>query len=336
MPGLKSELDLANKIKTEAIVPITNTVNPPALTSASTTINENKQIIAANQEKTVKINKNTTPKNNPQKENTRPDYAPLTAGTPAEAITKLDKLNTQLNTTDNELFDFNSYQNQQAQTLRIEADAKINDAIAQQKKLKEIIGVSKQEIGNTTSVKNNTLSSQQLTKEGDDLAIKAQKLRTEAGKLTGAPKETKLNQAKKLEAKANETYIEAVEVTKTSNKSIFDLNQENIQQFVAENKSPANEVEEAKQLNEEAITAFKKANEIRQEASALPTAGAKLGNLSNAEEIEAAALLKQQQAVELLKKSNPDLALKSAATATNQTKANETTADFNSKLPDRK
>ncbi|MES2680534.1 MAG: hypothetical protein V4635_11640 [Bacteroidota bacterium] len=331
LTGIKSELNIANRIRTEAIVPIvTNTVplTPPA---ASTTI-VNKPTLAANTKSGDKITKTAPQKNAGPKPTEKPDYTPLTATTKTEAITKLDKLNTQLSANDNELFDFNSYQNPDAQRLRVEADARINDAIAQQKKLKDEIAASKNEIGTTSAANNNTVSSESLAKEGDEFALQAQKLRTEAGKLAAPQKEINMAKARELDAKSNEKYLESAGVVGSDNKSVYETNQENIKQLIAENKSPTNEISEANNLNAEAIADFKQAAEIRQEATALSSAGAKLGSLSNAEEIEAEALLRQKQAIELLKKSNPDLALKAAVTSTSTATQSEGPTDLNSKL----
>ncbi|HOZ86709.1 MAG TPA: hypothetical protein PL029_03075, partial [Bacteroidia bacterium] len=331
LAGIKSELNIANKIRTEAIVPIvTNTVplTPPTASAATA----NKPALAANAKSTDKITKTTTPKNTGAKPAEKPDYTPLTAATAPEAITKLDKLNNQLSANDNELFDFNSYQNPEAQRLRVEADAKINDAIAQQKKIMDEITASKKEISSTTAANNNTVSSESLAKEGDEFALQAQKLRTEAGKLTGTAKETNMAKARQLDAKSNDKYLESAGVVSADNQSVYETNQENIKQLIAENKSTTSEISEANSLNAEAITDFKQAAEIRQEATSLGSAGAKLGSLSNAEEIEAEALLKQKQALDLLLKANPDLALKTAVTSTSAAKQNEAPADLNSKL----
>jgi hypothetical protein len=323
--GLKSELDIANKIRTESLASISNTTALPEIANKSDVTAIAKSNTRTDLNKTEK-NKTIPSKNNLPKENNQPDYTPLTAATKSEAIVKLDKLNTQLNTNDNELFDFNAYQNPQAQNLRIEADAKINDAIVQQKKLKDAIVTSKQEIGNLPSANTSTQTSQGLMKEGDNLALKAQKLRTQANTLTGAAKEAKLKQAKKLDGESNENYIQAAELTKIENQSQSNLNQDAISKYIAENKTPINELEQAKQLNEVSLAELKKAGEIRDEAKNLINSGAKLGSLSNAEEIEAGAIQKQKAALDLLKKSNPELTqtlLTNTQTATTNT-ANST------------
>lgn len=325
LSALKNELGLANKIKTETIAPVETVTAVALATNVSTTTQkttnakQNQTLANASkkQEKTIKTTSEKTTK--PITKNTdSPDYTPLTANSYPEAISKLDNLNSQLaKTNDNEVFDFNGYQNPQAQNLKIEADAKINEAIALQKKLKETITTSKESISAHPAKVNDTNRQAQLTKEADEMVIKAQSLRSQSDKKEGDEKEKLLVEAKELENKADETYIQAAGVTKEDNKAIFDINSGNIENLINENKSSEIEIAEAKKLNEEAIVSFKKAAEIREEANSLTSAGAKLGNLSNAEEIESLAISKQQKAIDLLKRNNPEFVLKTPVTSTN-------------------
>lgn len=257
-------------------------------------------------------------------------FDPIVAESPADAVTKLDQLNTQLNVNDNENFDYNGYQNPQAQSLKIEADAKINDAIAKQKKLKDEIAISKEDIKKSGPV----VSSQQLNKEAEDLLSQSQKIRDDAQTKKGSEKTKLLEDAKKLDEQANTKYIDAAEVTRADNASIVSANQENIQNLINDNKAPEADITIAKSLNEEAKLAFRKAADIRIEGNSLSNAGGKLGSFSNAEEKEAEAILKQQQAIDILAKSDPDLKLKvpitSTTTAGNNTASS--TVDLSSKL----
>ncbi len=327
LAGLKNEMDLANRIKTETIA---------ASTAPSASVTTSTPTPAAVKEQTVSIAK-TTPKENkaPEVKNTAPDntpdYSPLTAATGAEAIARLDELTSRLNNNDNELFDFNAYQNNQAQNLKVEADAGINDASAQVKKLREAIVASKEELAKEPAASGSS-TPQQLNKEGDELATKAQGLRTDADTKTGDEKDGLITEAKNLEAKADEKYIQASEVTGSDNTAIFDTNQDNIKGLLAANTSEQADAAEAKRLSDEADIAFKQSKAIREEAKSLPNAGAKLGNLSNAEEIESGAIARQQQALSLLKKSNPGFALKSAITSSTPGAPQVSQADLDAKL----
>ena len=398
LSGLKSELEIANKIKTEDIA--VTTTNKPASANSQKNANETLQdkykdkIVIADpqnksniEESTIQLTnfnkeiddnikklktdlvktKNQTAKqriNNDLKQletskkqnlqqitaNTKQleilnnaaqianknTFDPITATSDTEAVGKLETLNKQLNVNDNENFDFNAYQNPKAQSLKVEADTKINDAIAKQKKLKDEIGISKDQIekGTTGSVILATASSEQLTQEAEDILKKSQDLRAESKTKKGAEKEKLINESKDLEDKANDKFIQASDVRRNDNSSIVATNQENIQNLIQENKSSEEESKKAKKLDEEAKLSFRKASEMRTEANSINSKGAKLGNLSNAEEKEAEAISKQQQAIDLLLKSHPDFKLKKPElTSSSPAPAGtEGATDLNSKL----
>ncbi len=258
-------------------------------------------------------------------------YAPIKAESGADAVTKLEKLNNQLVFNDNENFDFNAYQNPEAQNLKVQADARINEAIARQKKLKEEIGASKEDLKNNppTEAAGPPIDVVAATKEAEELHAKAQERFKESKTKTGAEKDKLLAESRAFDDQANEKHIAIARSTERENQANFEVNNENIGNLVKENKSSEADVAQAKQLNEEATVAYKKAIEIRAEASGLNN-GAKLGIYSNAEEKEAEAILKQQQAVEILKKSNPDFTLKTPAAPS--TEAPVAQGDLNSKL----
>jgi hypothetical protein len=240
---------------------------------------------------------------------------PITANNKEEAVKQLDNLNTQLVVNDNENFEFNSYENLQAQNLKIEADSKINDAIAKQKKLKDEIVRSKTELSTTLT---STVNSEQLSKEAEENHNKSLELANEAKSKEGEAKNKLLVESKKYDEAANEKYIELAAITKNDNSASFETNKDNITTLIGENKSNEEDVAQAKKINEEANLSFKQAIEIRNEAGSLTNKGAILGSMSNAEEKEAEAIIKQQQAIELLKKSNPTFNLKIPVLSTNK------------------
>lgn len=270
---------------------------------------QNQQLIATNEQKRTALSKA-----NKVEDVVKSVFEPVTASSRSEAVTKLDNLTTQLNVNDNENFDFNGYQNPIAQNLKVEADAKINDAIARQKKLKDEIAASKEEIQKSGGA-GSSVSVDILTKEADDLNSGAQKLREEAKSKKGPEKENLIEEAKQQEVKANEKYIQAAEVTRSDNAAIVLTNQENIQNLIREAKASEMDINRAKTLNDEAKLAYRKAADIRLEANSLTSTGAKLGSFSNAEEKEAEAISKQQQAVLILSKSNPEYRLKTPITS---------------------
>ena len=299
-----------------------------------TTKKENTQTITANNQQITRLNLGLANNTSTTTQNEKPvNLNPIIAKDGSEAIKNLDELDKQLNGNDNANFEFNAYQNSEAQKLKIDADSKINDAALKQKKLKELITTTKDEIAkiNNSSSADNTTPAQ-LNIEAEELFNNAQKLRADAQTKTAAEKEKLLTEAKALDEKGNDKNLKAAEITKKDNSIIYATNLENLNLLLGENKSTEADATEAKKLMDESTLAFKQATAIREESNSLTNVGAKLGGLSNAEEKEAYALNKQQQALDLLKKSNTSAALKTAVTSTSSIKVVKEDGNVNSKL----
>lgn len=278
---------------------------------------ENQQLIAAKNSDLNNIAKaNASATISPQ-----PEFTAISSTNNKDALGKLDKLNNSLNVTDNNNFDFNSYQNQQAQAMKVEADAKINEAAAQQKKLKEIINSATEQVKNTSPSNTNSGNNPyiDLNKEAEDLSMKAVDLRKEAGTKTGSEKEELIAKAVENEKKADDKHLEAALILQSDNKSIFETNTENLNSLKQLNKASETDLNEVSRLTEEANIAFKQAASIREEGNSQTNIAAKLGNYSNAEEKEAEALSKQEQALFIMKKTSGNAQLKIANTSTNST-----------------
>ncbi len=300
-----------------------------------TTKKQNQQQITANNKLVGEITKSIAGNNSGQK-NAGTNLSPITSNSKEDAFKQLNGLNEQLNTNDNSNFEYNGYQNSQAQSLKVEADAKINEAAAQQKKLKDLITTSKEQIQNASAASTNTgqtngvKTPNEINKEADDIMAKALEYRNEAKTKEGGEKEALITKAKEEENKANEKHLQAAEVLKDDNRSLFDTNNENIETLKKEGKASELDLSEVNKLQDAANTAFKQAVNMRQEANSLPNIGAKLGNLGNAEEKETEALDKQKQALYILQKTNPNAVLKTAVTSAGGTNpaANTGTLDL--------
>ncbi|MDP3558557.1 MAG: hypothetical protein Q8T03_14375 [Bacteroidota bacterium] len=295
---------------------------------------DNNQLIAANNKQLQTLNQEITKNNTANNTIEKPiNLSPITAKNSNDAIKNLDELSKQLNSNDNANFEYNAYQNTDAQKLKIEADAKINEAFIQQKKLKDLITITKEEVQNSNSESNpNEVTPTELYIEAEELLNKAQKLKNDAQTKTGDEKVKLLSEAKSFEEKGNSKNIQAAEIVKADNTAIYNVNLANIKTLIDANKASENEVTKAKTLNDEATTAFKQASAIREESNSLTNIGAKLGGLSNAEEKEAWALAKQKEAIELLKDSNPTTVLKTAITSTSTIKVVKEDNAVNTKL----
>jgi hypothetical protein len=241
-------------------------------------------------------------------------FAPIVATSPGEAMAGLEKLSAGL-ATNADNFKFSEYSNPEAQALKAEADQRLNDAIAKQKKLQEDITISKQSIRKNAPVEEEPQNVEQLTRQSEQLMAEASRIRARAKAATGAEKDKLVTQARALEEQATDKNLQASEITGYDNTFVFDTNKENIQALLAENKTSDTELEQVKKLNEEAEVAFRQAIDIRVEAISLTSKAAKMGNFGNAQEKEAEAILKQQQAVEILMSKSPDFKLKSAVTS---------------------
>ncbi|MEO6302735.1 MAG: hypothetical protein ABIP51_06150, partial [Bacteroidia bacterium] len=296
---------------------------------------ENNQIIASNNKQILALNQDIAKNNTTANANEKAiNLNPITAKNSSDALKNLNDLNIELNTNDNANFEYNSYQNIEAQKLKIEADSKINDATVQQKKLKDLITSAKDEIQKADAIANanNNATPTQLIVEAEELLNKSQKLKSDAQTKTGPEKDKLLNEAKDLEEKANEKNLQAATIAKNDNAALYSANADNITTLINEKKASEADIAEAKKMNEEAALAFKQAASIREEANSLPNIGAKLGSMSNAEEKEAWALNKQQQALDLLKKSSPTTVLKTALTSTSSVKVVKEDNTVNTKL----
>ncbi|MGZ4088656.1 MAG: hypothetical protein ACXVPD_14375, partial [Bacteroidia bacterium] len=233
---------------------------------------------------------------------------PITLEFNGDNLNKLASLKTSIDNTNNPAFKFNEYKEQSSLSLKTDAELKLQTA---NKTKDDLVGsIAKAE----ESLKNNPAAGDPdvINKEAESYNKKATAIRIEAESYQGTDKENMLKEARDLTAQSNKKHLEASGITKTNNKTIYDINNQNIDDLVTTNKSAKSDIAEAQKLNEEAKQNFKQAASIREEADAQPSDAAKLGTISNAEEKEAEALAKQKQAVDLLVKANPDMVLKTA------------------------
>lgn len=172
----------------------------------------------------------------------------------------------------------------------------------------------------------NTGNAAQLLTEADNLSTRAVELRKEANSKNGVEKETLLMKASENEKLSIDKKIEASTITKTENENKFEINTSSLivlQKLTGEKTS--NDISQANLLVDEAALNYKQAQKMRTEAEAYPSGAAKLGGLGNAEEKENEALAKQQKALELLQKENPNYKSKVSDVATNNTPSAEKT-----------
>ncbi|MBP9068304.1 MAG: hypothetical protein KBG47_02270 [Bacteroidia bacterium] len=269
---------------------------------------QNQQSIANNNVRINDINKQLLATNNAP--NTNQNLKEISLDNPSKAMDQLKDIKASLTQADNALFNFNTYNNTNGQNIKVQADSQINDAYAMQNKLKETIAGAEENIKNSsTNLTKNSDNPESILKQADDLTLQANTLRNDANGKSGDEKAKLLSEADGLDKQAEQKQIEASELSSKISLSKFDVNKENSQTLLATNKADEATVSQAKALMDEADQAIKQAKSIREEANATTNNSAKIGNLGNAEEKELIALNKQNQALDLLKKANPDVAL---------------------------
>jgi hypothetical protein len=270
---------------------------------------QNQQSIANNNARVNDINKQLLATNNAP--NTNQNLKEISVDNPSKSMEQLNNIKTSLTQADNALFNFNSYSDANGQNIKVQADSQINDAYAMQNKLKETISKAEENIKNSsTNLTKNSDNPESILKQADDLSLQANTLRNDANGKNGEEKDKLIKEADALDKQAEQKQIEASELSANISMSKFEVNKENAQTLLALNKTDEATANQAKTLMEESELAIKQAKAIREEANANTNASAKIGNLGNAEEKELIALNKQNEALGLLKKANPDVALK--------------------------
>lgn len=296
---------------------------------------QNQQSIANNNARIADLNKQIASNNAP---NNNQNLKEIQTDNPSKALDQLKEIKNSLTQADNVVFNYNSYSNTTAQNQKVQADGQINDVYALQNKLKETIAKSEENINNASvNLTKNSNNPDAILNEADALSAKATTLRSEAKTKEGAEKDKLIAEAVDLEKQSQIKQIEASEVGSKINIDKYDVNKENIETLLGTNKTDAATISQSKALIDEADQAIKQAKAIREEANAQTNNGAKIGNLGNAEEKEAIALAKQNEALNLLKKQNPDVALKpykdlNTVNITNEAVLKEEIAKVNAEL----
>jgi hypothetical protein len=144
-------------------------------------------------------------------------------------------------------------------------------------------------------------SAENLQQQAEELSLKSKYLREAAVNNTGLSKTELMEEANVLYKQAELMFITALELSGTKNKEAYTLNKTTINQLLETSNLSAFTAKQAQSLISDAEMNMRYAYEMREEANAMPTTGAKLGSLSNADEKETLALGAQTQAINILK-----------------------------------
>jgi len=197
------------------------------------------------------------------------------------------------------LFGAVTYSDAKALQLKQQADEKFNNVLSDAKNVEAQL----QQLNTSAAASqtnNNQVQIDEISKQADALSAQASELRKSAKTLVGADKQNAMNKISVLEKQAADLHYKAIKQQLDSDKNTFVTNEQNIQNLIAkpENKANANQ---AQQLAEEADILSKAAQQLKEEADADASVASKVGGLSNADEKQKTALVKQQQALKLLK-----------------------------------
>ncbi len=323
----------------------TNTLNNNAAKTSNVSATNTNTITTTNNESNSTTTTNTVTVNNEPIINNNTTTNNVNEITPDNSISingngvgdEATKLKTSLNNSnETAVINFNSYTNSEAITLKDKASEKINAALVVDKQLSsELDNINQLATTNPSEASLNQQTITSLISEADKLNDDAYALRQLAATKTGAEKESDINNAKTLEANAVSKKIDASNKQKQLNTATYEANKQSLIELaqLAKGKN-ISELSSVDMQTNEANLFLKQADNLRQEADAYPSDGAKLGGYSNAEEKEFQALAKQQTILDTYKKHFPNYTPKKVNVSIDSpeavSKLNKTKSNLNS------
>ncbi len=292
--SLSNQLDIAQKVTAGTVASaVAINTNPGTSENSNTTTDPVSTTKNTESVTTAKIEKKEPP--------SEKTYEVIAAKNKEQAITKLDSISVGLEAAPPATS--GEYTDESARKLMSEANQEIADASAKQDQLLKKVQAVRQKIAEN---KSSGATPESLNREAEQLLTSAQQLKSEARQKDGSEKQALEKRAKQQEEEANDKLISASEIAGTQNSASYSAISSDFKTLSGRNKSAANDRQQGEKLAAEADIAFKQAVDIRKEAEQMTAKGARLGNLSNAEEKEAEAIVKLQQAVDMLRKSDPE------------------------------
>jgi hypothetical protein len=156
----------------------------------------------------------------------------------------------------------------------------------------------------TETLKLAKLYLQNLQQQADELLNKETALRLQAKTKQNEERLAYLKQAKELATQSEIKLILASEIKGKINRYHYTSNKNNYNQLSLANRADADVTMKAESIYFDAEHTMHMSSEMREEAYAQPNNSTKLGALGNAEEGETIALLKQTEAINILKQAN--------------------------------
>ncbi len=304
----------------------TSTSNETAIASNTNTSSANETAISTN---TVTSATNSNIENQSSGVTTNSSTAVNTnSANNTEFLNQLNTIKKSLNenlSSSGQLFAFNDYKETTSIGLKKTATAKYDAVKQNEDNLNTLVTNAENFIKTYT---NNSASG--LLAEADALNEKAMQQRKESVTKSGTEKENLLKQVIDNEKLALDKKLQASLLLEQENKKQFEINVINLDELKKLTGTKTNnDISQALMYMDEAVINFKQAKNLREEANNYPNGSAKLGGLNNAEEKENEALVKQQRALDVLSKANPNYQLKTIDKVSNP---NEAIANVNSEI----
>ncbi len=253
--------------------------------------------VTSNTTTAVEVNNNPTNTTNPIVTNTTNEDP------------KLKSLNELLNealggyTEEKKVFGEITYSDQKALQLKKQADEKFTGLQQNNTRLEQQLEELKAQLSDNSG---NEQKIQEKTKQADDLTAQALQIRKEAKTMTGSDKQSALNKILALEKEASALKYQIAKDQYQMDDNIFESNKAAITKIEQQNKKQSPEIQQAKNLTLQSEKIKLDAAKLREEAEKEPSQEARTGALSNADQKEKEALAKQEEALALLKKANPN------------------------------
>lgn len=310
---LDAAIDRTKKSMAETKAPAQKQAYQAELKALETDKKLNQTRLSANFNKLTELNKQD--KQDKVELEVSTTYSPIKADNPLEAMNVIRELEADIKEDNAELFGI-TYKSPEALKLRDEANQALQGTADKKTEVLGNIETAKENLTKVDTVNaKQIISTDTLFARADAFTERAQALHDEANRAVGAEKERLNLAAKNADNLALDAQIAASEQNSKDNTALIAANKENIQNLIKLNKASEADIATAKRLNDEAVTAFRKAVEIRAEGRSQVNKGSEVGAFSNADDLEAEAILKQEKAVTMLMLTAPDFQLKKASTS---------------------
>lgn len=175
---------------------------------------------------------------------------------------------------------------------------------------KDLMSFKKQTTQNQTSTSNtNNKPAANIEKEAERLDLIAKQIKAASANRPTAEKALMLEEAADLQKAAVMEKIKATELSIKVKEQHYNLNNQTLTALMNAGKKNIDVLDRAENYRIDARMIWKMAKEMLEEANAQTESEAKLGMMSNAEEEEVLALVKQSKAISLLTTSTTQVTL---------------------------